>query len=414
MRTKLGHRVVKTLKPGTKPYEVVDADIRGFLLRVQPSGSMTYYLAYRTPGGKKKRYKIGRHGTINAIQARDLAEQYAAKILGGQDVQAEKKRIRLEMENAKTRTLGTFLRNKYGPWVEAERKTGKASLQRVCINFSHLDNTPLENISVQAIELWRSEQLRNGKAAATVNRDIAALKAALSKAIDWEIITSHPLQKLKKVKTDDKGIVRYLSKDEEKQLRIALDEREQRIKDERNSANQWRQERSYPLLPDFNDTAYVDYLKPMVLLTMNTGLRRGELLNLKWQHVDFNSATLILKASTTKSNRTRYMPLNKESLNVLAAWRAQTEGENFIFCNPNGNQLTHCKRSWATVLKLAKIKNFRWHDLRHHFASKLVMASVDLNTVRELLGHSDIEMTLRYAHLAPEHKAEAVARLGAS
>ena len=69
------------------------------------------------------------------------------------------------------------------------------------------------------------------------------------------------------------------------------------------------------------------------------------------------------------------------------------------------------RKAWEGVLKSARIRNFRWHDLRHHFASRLMMTRGDLNTVRELLGHSDIKMTLRYAHLAPEYKAQAVERL---
>jgi site-specific recombinase XerD len=82
-----------------------------------------------------------------------------------------------------------------------------------------------------------------------------------------------------------------------------------------------------------------------------------------------------------------------------------------VFPGKNGERFIHIKKSWGGVIDRAEINGFRFHDLRHHFASKLVMAGVDLNTVRELLGHADIEMTLRYAHLAPEHKAKAVAKL---
>jgi site-specific recombinase XerD len=86
---------------------------------------------------------------------------------------------------------------------------------------------------------------------------------------------------------------------------------------------------------------------------------------------------------------------------------------SLVFPGKDGAMLTDAKHSWETILKLAQIKNFRWHDMRHHFASRLVMAGVDLNTVRELLGHSDLKMTIRYAHLCPNIKAEAVSRLDA-
>ena len=96
---------------------------------------------------------------------------------------------------------------------------------------------------------------------------------------------------------------------------------------------------------------------------------------------------------------------------ALQGWRDQTMSDGLVFPGKNGERFNNIRRSWAGVLEAAGISGFRLHDLRHTFASRLVMAGVDLNTVRELLGHSDYAMTLRYAHLAPEHKAAAVARL---
>ncbi|MCP4091804.1 MAG: site-specific integrase, partial [Gammaproteobacteria bacterium] len=128
--------------------------------------------------------------------------------------------------------------------------------------------------------------------------------------------------------------------------------------------------------------------------------------------VDFSNKSLVIHGHSSKSGRSRHVPLNAEALDTLERWRRQQKSlSELVFPGKGGQPFNNVKRSWDALLQAAKIDRFRWHDMRHHFASKLVMASVDLNTVRELLGHSDFKLTMRYAHLAPEHKAAAVAKL---
>lgn len=153
----------------------------------------------------------------------------------------------------------------------------------------------------------------------------------------------------------------------------------------------------------------MDHLKPMVLLSMNTGMRQGEVFKLTWSNVNFETKHLTVTGQTAKSGKIRHIPLNSEAFEVLEKWRNQNaDGNRYVFANRQGEPFDNVKKGWAKVLKSATIEDFRWHDLRHHFASRLVMAGVNLNTVRELLGHSSYAMTLRYAHLSAEHKAVAV------
>jgi len=100
------------------------------------------------------------------------------------------------------------------------------------------------------------------------------------------------------------------------------------------------------------------------------------------------------------------MPLNREAVDVLTKWQKQHESKGVLF------NVRDVKKAWGALMIDAKIEGFNFHDLRHSFASRLAVAGVDLNTVRELLGHADMKMTLRYAHLSPEHKAAAVELLG--
>jgi len=151
----------------------------------------------------------------------------------------------------------------------------------------------------------------------------------------------------------------------------------------------------------------------MVILSLDTGMRFGELCALRWADVQMDLAFLTVRGVTAKNGTTRHIPLNAEALEVLRTWHpAEIDDSTFVFSGRTDDPIVDIKTAWLPLVReQANIANFRFHDLRHTFASKLVMAGVDLNTVRELLGHADIKMTLRYAHLAPEHKAAAVAKL---
>ena len=139
---------------------------------------------------------------------------------------------------------------------------------------------------------------------------------------------------------------------------------------------------------------------------MNTGLRRGELLSLSWTDIDLQEKLLTVRGAFAKSGDTRYVPLNDEVQSLLKNWQKDSIKTERVF-----PVTTSFKTSWAALLERAKVTRFRWHDLRHHFASRLVQAAVPLNTVRELLGHGSLTITLRYAHLAPNQTRDAVAKL---
>ena len=411
MKTKLTKRSVAPLKPRKATYDVRDTDIKGFLIRVRPTGFMTYLLQYRNELGRQTHYKIGVVGNLTPAQARDIAEKKAAEAASGKDIQIERKELRAKGERDRFNTLGGFIEHKYSPWVQQHLKGSQKTLDRIKLHFDFLYGRSLSDVNAWVIEKWRSQRLKQGVSKVTVNRDISDLKAALSKAVDWKVIDTHPLIDVKPLKVDKVGVVRFLSDTEEKRLRNALEIRDNKIKRERVSANKWRKERGYGELPSLKNAGYADHLTPIVLLSLNTGLRRGEIFNLKWEDINLRSKVLTIQGVSAKSGMTRHLPLNQESFNVIKKWKAQRTSSSLVFPGKAGKQLTEIKTAWRPLILDAKIKDFRFHDLRHSFASKLVMKGAPLNTVRELLGHGDLKTTLRYAHLAPDHKADAVALL---
>jgi len=399
MKGLIGNALIAKLSPAPKQYDVYDTKLPGFLIRVNPSGKMLYVCQYK----RGRRTNLGRVGVITPAQARDMALAILGDVAKGIDPQKKK---------PDGITLREFIEKHYAPWFNEHRKSGTKSINDIIRCFIEpFGDYALANITPVLIDQWRTQRLKNNISPHTINRNITGLKAALSKAVLWEFINTHPLDKLKQLKSDHSVKVRYLTTDEEIRLREAILQRDDKIKSERDNANQWRRERGYDLFPNLTGFKFADHISPMILLSLNTGLRQGEVFSLKWESINFERSLLTIEGDNAKSGRTRHVPLNSEALNTLVEWKKQAAPINYIFANKQGEPFDNVKKSWSRILKLAKIDSFRWHDMRHHFASRLVMAGVDLNTVRELLGHSDLTMTLRYAHLAPEHKANAVEKL---
>jgi integrase len=356
---------------------------------------------------------LGRTDEVALADARTAAQTLRAQAALGQLAPVD--------ADLSDMTLGTFLTEKYEPWMRATYTARTRQVDRVRAMFADFLETPLVRITAGMVDRWRSDRRdrrrnKNGGgerrvSGSTVNRDLAALQAALSRAVDWGFLTINPLTRMKRAVEDESAVVRYLSDEEEADLRATLVARDQGRRRARDAANRWRRDRGYDLRPAYG--VYTDHLTPLVLLALNTGLRRGELFRLQWQDVQFKRRLLTVRGGGAKSGQTRHVPLNSEAAKVLERWKQENGGSRtFVFMNARSTEpLNDVKKAWAVLVKKAGLLAFRFHDLRHTFASKLVMAGVDLNTVRELLGHSDIAMTLRYAHLAPEHKAAAVEKL---
>lgn len=405
MGQKITSKLVQDLEVREKIYDVTDELLPGFVVRVNPSGLKNFWVRYTLLNGRRDRVVLGKAGIISVAQARAEAKRILGQVSLGIDPKEKHK-----AEDSKL-TLKQFIEQDYLPWSESHHQWSKEQVQRL-YRMKECLNLPLSEINLRVIENWRAKRLKEGVTANTVNRDVTGIRSAIAKAVEWGIIQDHQFEKLKPLKVDRSPNIRYLSEEEEFRLRQALDEREAKIHEERSSANKWRKERGYELLPDISKQPFADHLKPLVLLSLNTGARQGELFRLHWDGIDFDRKSMVLIMRGKRKSYTRHIPLNREAFEVLKAWQSIAPvSEKLVFPSKNGQRFNNIQTSWENLKKLANLKNFRWHDMRHHFASRLVMKGVPLNTVRELLGHTNLEMTLRYAHLAPEQKERAVALL---
>ena len=392
-----------------KGYWITDEGCPNLRLFVGASGKKTWYVSY-WKDGRKQSHKLGPAGPVSVTVAREGARKFLARLTLGE---APVKKIEKKLQ------FGEFIETYYGPWVEANRKSGKETMAILRSQFRFIFKQPIDELKTLELEKWRMKRQEGKTKASTLNRQITALKAALNWGVERKHITSNPLNHLKRLsERDSNKKLRFLYNDERARLLAALDERETRLRIERESHNKWLTVRGKEARPSL-DGDFADYLKPLVLLAMNTGIRKSDILALTWGDVDFDTGLISFVAGKTEdsSGEILHIPMIETVINTLTAWRKQSVDTSpgaliFPSTKKKGAQIVSIKRAWGTLLKNAQIENFRWHDLRHDFASQLAMKKADLIAIKELLGHADIKTTMKYAHLSSESKLKAIQLLG--
>jgi integrase len=313
MRAIIGSTLLssKDSQPTKKPFEIYDGRLPGFTLRVRPSRVRSYYARF----GRNRRVVVGKVGTVSPEEARERCQKVLGNIAHGRHPLHS-------LCGTDGMTLGMFIADAYTNWVKASRPRSAAdTLEKLYRHFRTWYPEPLTPITVERVEAWKWRRLNAGRSAATVLRDLFTLSSVLRHAVNAGELTENPVRRVAKPRVDRRGKVRFLDQAEESRLRDALIKRDLQMQNRRTVANDRRQSRHERALPPLMN--FGDHLTPAILLSMNTGLRRGEVLKLRWGSVDFNRGLLTVEGRNAKNHQTRHMPLNEEALSVLRRWREQ-------------------------------------------------------------------------------------------
>ncbi len=343
------------------------------------------WLSRGPTGHKVRKVAWGYTLQVNGKQERRVCAEWDKAI--AQDALATRLLERdAPKEPAKPKTLGEVAQE----YLDFKRGKGKRSIRQDEQILGKLKarlgaDTPLTEITAQRIAQYDRQRVtetsRLGRAVtpSTVNRELAILRHLLRLAEEWGYLVKVPKIRLAK---EPEGRLRFLTEEEIVRLLAACE----------------------------NKATKSPYLLPIVTLALHTGMRKGEILGLAWERVDFSRG--VLRLEQTKSGRRREIPMNRAVYDALAALPGpKTEG--LVFRKRDGAAWGNIRTAFEGACREAKIDDFRFHDLRHTCASWLVMKGRSLKEVQEILGHREFSMTLRYAHLSPDRLRDAVATLEA-
>ena len=340
--------------------------------RTYPSGKVAWVCDFYDAHNRRRRKSFRTRQKAQDAEARFRQERFEQKVFGI----IKKKTVYFE------NVVEKFLEVSKS---SSKRRTYEAHQVRINQLEKFFNGKVLSEVTLLDVEEYKNRRLRT-VSISTVNRELSVLKRIFNLAEQWEL-TSRDRNIAGKIRIERKkepqDRIRFLSKKEvEKLLEVCRVNRQ---------------------------------LYTAVMLALHTGARRGEVVGMEWEQLDFEKMDLTIdrqltgykKEDSTKSNRPRKVPLNSKLLEVLKGWRDSGEaGEKRVFRDK------WFRPSYENALEKAGLSDCNFHSLRHTFASQLVRQGVDVATVSELLGHSTLQMTMRYIHTTGDQKRGAVECLG--
>jgi integrase len=387
VRDRLTKSIVDGLTPKSKDLVVWDRDLKGFGVKVTPTGKKIYFAFYRTMSGQQRKPSIGLHGKVTAEEARQIARKWIAAAVSGQDISGER-------QESRAAPLIRELAQKYlDDYAASFKKPSSCKSDR-----SNLTNHVLPLIgSKKVAEVTRADiesvkiAIREGKTSArrkaklrgrsitsggpgAANRTMSLLSKMMGCAVDWGMRPDNPALRIKKYPEKRKD--RFLDADEIRRLLKALE------------------------FVEVRGTETLHSVACLRLLLL-TGLRLGEVRDVEWKDIDLELGILKLHDSKTGA---RTVPLNNQAIAVLQK-HIVTKTDIYVIQSATGEGRPSLGKPWQRIRKLAEIdETANIHSLRHTFASWAVMGGLSLAQTGALLGHKSTQTTLRYA----DHLTDAV------
>ncbi|MXY42289.1 MAG: tyrosine-type recombinase/integrase [Rhodospirillaceae bacterium] len=377
-RTTISRRTVEALT-AEKDTVFWDSELLGFGVRVYPTGRKVYVVQTRAGGRNGKRVTVGRHGVISAEEARRRAALIVARIKAGEEPVPEP----MAVTEAKGPTVADLAQLYLKEVVAVRLKETSARSYRYAIDrhiLPRLGGRPALSLDHAAVSAFHHSL---GKTPSAANRAVEMLSRIYRAAEERELVPegSNPCRQI--AKNRQRRHERFLTDAEFRRLGRALDDAEA-------------------------GGGAVMYAALAIRLLLLTGCRKSEILSLRWEHVDLEAREMRLPDTKTGP---RTVQLSPAAAAVLARIPRADGNSHVIPGALNGNAMTGLQRHWVKIRDCAGLEKMRLHDCRHSFASRALALGESLPMIGRLLGHSQVQTTARYAHLARDSVHEAARRV---